>query len=79
MSTRNRSEITLEFADNRLLAALSGPHEKHFARLEQKLGVRIEMRGNLVAITGPARERAKRLAHHGPADTQFLREMHLAR
>ena len=58
MSPKNRSEITLEFADNRLLAALSGPHEKHFARLEQKLGVRVEMRGNLVAITGAARERA---------------------
>jgi phosphate starvation-inducible protein PhoH and related proteins len=58
LSPKNRSEISLEFADNRLLAALSGPHEKHFARLEQKLGVRIEMRGNLVAITGAARERA---------------------
>ncbi len=58
MSPKNRSEISLEFADNRLLAALSGPHEKHFARLEQKLGVRIEMRGNLVSVTGPARERA---------------------
>jgi phosphate starvation-inducible PhoH-like protein len=52
LSPRNRSEISLEFADNRLLAALSGPHEKHFARLEQKLGVRIEMRGNRVAISG---------------------------
>ncbi len=58
MSPKNRSEISLEFADNRLLAVLSGPHEKHFARLEQKLGVRIEMRGNLVAVTGNARERA---------------------
>ena len=58
MSPKNRSEISLEFADNRLLAALSGPHEKHFARLEQKLGVRIEMRGNLVSVTGAARERA---------------------
>jgi phosphate starvation-inducible protein PhoH and related proteins len=58
LSPKNRSEISLEFADNRLLAALSGPHEKHFARLEQKLGVRVEMRGNLVAITGAARERA---------------------
>jgi phosphate starvation-inducible PhoH-like protein len=58
LSPKNRSEISLEFADNRLLAVLSGPHEKHFARLEQKLGVRIEMRGNLVAVTGNARERA---------------------
>jgi phosphate starvation-inducible protein PhoH and related proteins len=62
LSPRNRSEITLEFSDNRLLAALSGPHEKHFARMEQKLGVRIEMRGNLVSVSGggtaAARERA---------------------
>jgi phosphate starvation-inducible PhoH-like protein len=62
LTARARAEIGLEFADNRLLAGLSGPHEKHFARLEQKLGVRIEMRGNRVAISGgdgvAARERA---------------------
>jgi phosphate starvation-inducible PhoH-like protein len=62
LSPRNRADISLEFADNRLLAALSGPHEKHFARLEQKLGVRIEMRGNRIAVSGGetamARERA---------------------
>ena len=50
--------LTLEFPDNKLLAALSGPHAKHFARLEQKLNVAIDTRGNLVAIDGAARERA---------------------
>jgi phosphate starvation-inducible PhoH-like protein len=50
--------VTLQFPDNRLLASLSGPHEKHFARLEQKLDVRLSMRGNRVAIEGAARERA---------------------
>ncbi len=53
-----RTATTLEFSDNRLLAALSGPHAKHFARLEQKLNVGIDMRGNLVAVEGAARERA---------------------
>ena len=46
--------MTLEFADNRLLAALGGAHQKNFVRLEQKLGVRVAMRGNLVAVEGAA-------------------------
>jgi phosphate starvation-inducible PhoH-like protein len=50
--------VTLEFPDNRLLTALGGPHAKHLARLEQKLNVGIDMRGNLVAIDGKERERA---------------------
>lgn len=52
------SQMTLQFPDNRLLAGLSGPQEKNFTRLEQKLDVRLSMRGNLVAIEGAARERA---------------------
>ena len=58
MSGRRRETTTLEFADNKLLAALSGPHAKFFARLEQKLNVGIDMRGNLVAISGRERQRA---------------------
>ena len=58
MNARKTPVITLEFPDNRLLRALSGPHAKHFARLEQKLDVGIDSRGNLVAVEGAARERA---------------------
>jgi len=55
-----REQVTLEFPDNKLLASLSGVHQKNFARLEQKLGVRVATRGNLVAVEGPqdARRRA---------------------
>jgi phosphate starvation-inducible PhoH-like protein len=55
-----REQVTLEFPNNALLAVLEGAHQKNFARLEQKLGVRVAMRGNLVAIEGAssARERA---------------------
>ena len=55
-----KENVTLEFADNGLLTALAGGHERNFVRVEQKLGVRIAMRGNLVAIEGEAdmRERA---------------------
>jgi phosphate starvation-inducible PhoH-like protein len=53
-----KAQLTLEFADNRLLAALGGAHEKNFARLEQKLGVRLSSRGNLVSLEGESRERA---------------------
>jgi phosphate starvation-inducible PhoH-like protein len=44
----------------RRLAALGGAHQKHLVRVEQKLGVRVAMRGNLIAIEGApeARERA---------------------
>ncbi len=56
--TAKKSQLTLEFPDNKLLAALCGAHEKNFARLEQALGVQIYMRGNLVAVEGPNRERA---------------------
>ena len=57
MSSR-KNTLILEFSDNRLLAALSGPHAKHFARIEQKLDAVLDMRGNLVAVDGKARERA---------------------
>jgi phosphate starvation-inducible PhoH-like protein len=53
-----KSQLTLEFPGNKLLAALGGAHEKNFARLEQSLGVHISSRGNLVAIEGANRERA---------------------
>ncbi|HWA69935.1 MAG TPA: PhoH family protein [Rhizomicrobium sp.] len=58
MSTRKSPITTLEFDDNRLLRALGGPHAKHFARLEQKLNVGIDSRGNLVSVEGAGRERA---------------------
>jgi len=53
-----KTQLTLEFPDNSLLAALGGAHEKNFARLEQALGVRLSSRGNLVAVEGANRERA---------------------
>ena len=60
MSAKKTQVTTLEFSENTLLRVLGGPHAKHFARLEQKLNVGIDMRGNLVAIEGApeARERA---------------------
>jgi phosphate starvation-inducible PhoH-like protein len=58
LSARKTQVTTLEFSDNNLLRALGGPHAKHFARLEQKLNVSIDSRGNLLAIEGGHRERA---------------------
>ena len=53
-------QLTLEFKRNALLPALAGSHGRHLVRLEQKLGVKIAMRGNLIAIEGApdAREQA---------------------
>lgn len=56
--TAGPAALTLEFADNGLMARLAGPGQKHFVRLEQKLGVQISTRGNRVAVTGEARARA---------------------
>jgi len=55
-----REQVTLEFPDNKLLVALGGAHAKNFVRIEQKLGVRVSTRGNLVSIEGApdAREQA---------------------
>jgi phosphate starvation-inducible PhoH-like protein len=57
---KTREQVTLEFADNAALAALGGAQLRNFVRIEQRLGVRVAMRGNLVAVEGApdARERA---------------------
>ena len=57
-----REQVTLEFPDNGLLAGLAGAHQKNFARLEQKLGVRVATRGNLVAVEGSSESRDRAAA-----------------
>ena len=51
--------MTLHFNDNHLLPILFGDHDRHLARIEQGLGVRVSCRGNRVSIAGdPARVEA---------------------
>src|SRR6185312_3832364 len=57
-----REQVTLEFPHNALLAGLAGTHQKHFVRLEQKLGVRLSTRGNLIGIEGADDPRARAAA-----------------
>ena len=59
---RSHEQVTLEFKKNALMPALAGAHGRHLVRLEQKLGVRIAMRGNLFAIEGPENSRASAAA-----------------
>jgi phosphate starvation-inducible PhoH-like protein len=47
-----REQVTLEFSDNAVLAGLAGAHQKNLIRVEQKLGVRVAARGNLVSVEG---------------------------
>jgi phosphate starvation-inducible protein PhoH and related proteins len=61
LTTKKTAKLTLEFADNTLLQELSGPHLKHFVRLEHKLGVKIGQRGNIVAIEGAERQKAAKV------------------
>ena len=60
-TTKKTTKLTLEFSDNALLQELSGPHLKHFVRLEHKLGVKISQRGNIVAIEGAERQKAAKV------------------
>jgi phosphate starvation-inducible PhoH-like protein len=57
---RKHEQLTLEFSDNALLAAIGGSQHRNFVRLEKSLDVRVDMRGNLISVEGSpeARERA---------------------
>ena len=57
-----KEQVTIEFPDNSLLAGLAGSHQRNFVRLEQKLDVRIAMRGNLVAVEGAPDKRERAVA-----------------
>ncbi len=45
--------VVLGFEDNRLLPLLFGAYDRHLARIEQALGVRLSSRGNRISISGP--------------------------
>jgi phosphate starvation-inducible PhoH-like protein len=51
LSPEQRS-VTLRFEDNALLPLLYGEHDRHLARIEQRLGVRLASRGNRLTISG---------------------------
>jgi phosphate starvation-inducible PhoH-like protein len=57
--------VIVNFADNRLLSALFGEQDRYLARIEQKLGVSVNPRGNQVVITGEvgARDAARDVLH----------------
>ena len=56
----------MQFDDNALLPLLLGDHDRHLARLELGLGVRLACRGNRVSISGdPARVEAAQSALGG--------------
>ncbi len=58
--------VTVQFDDNALLPLLLGDHDRHLARLEQGLGVRLACRGNRVSISGdPAKVEAAQAAIGG--------------
>ena len=50
--------LYVEFADNDRLVELFGANDRHLARIEAALDVLIAPRGNRLAITGPAPQRA---------------------
>ena len=50
--SENKTEILVEFPDNRLLIDLCGEYDRNLAEVEKKLSVQIIRRGNLLAIHG---------------------------
>ncbi len=44
--------VTLQFDDNALLPLLYGEHDRHLARIEVRLGIRIASRGNRLTLSG---------------------------
>jgi len=46
--------VSIAFDDNGVLPALFGAHDRHLARIEQKLGVALVSRGNRIVISGPS-------------------------
>lgn len=50
--------LVIDFDDTRLLAPLFGEHDRHLARIEQRLGLSLVPRGNRVAILGEAHSAA---------------------
>ena len=51
-SSTEMAPLVMDFDDNNLLSALFGEHDRHLARIEQRLGVSLVPRGNRVAISG---------------------------
>ena len=50
--------LVIDFDDTQLLAPLFGEHDRHLARIEQRLGLSLVPRGNRVAILGEAHSAA---------------------
>jgi phosphate starvation-inducible PhoH-like protein len=48
----------MTFGDNALLSLLLGDHDRHLARIEQRLGVRLACRGNRISISGTPEQMA---------------------
>jgi phosphate starvation-inducible PhoH-like protein len=57
-----KEKVTLEFSDNVVLAALGGSHQRNFVQIEQKLGVKLALRGNVLSIEGETKPREQAAA-----------------
>ncbi|MEQ1930085.1 MAG: PhoH family protein [Parvularculaceae bacterium] len=63
MSENRADQIELlSFADNRLVADLAGEHDANLMLLEEALGVRIDPKGNRLAVSGAPQSRARAAA-----------------
>lgn len=56
LSKDDYATTNLDFGDNDVLMALTGPHDRHLKRIEQRLGVLLVLRGNTIHLEGPEPE-----------------------
>ncbi len=54
LAVPEQRSVTLQFDDNGLLPLLYGEHDRHLARIEQRLGIRLGSRGNRITVAGAA-------------------------
>lgn len=46
----------LEFTDNEVMRVLAGPHDRHLTIIEERLGISVASRGNVIQLNGPESE-----------------------
>lgn len=58
-ATAAPQQTVVEFADNRLMIGLCGPHDRYLVQIEQALELSLLRRGNVIAVQGEEGARAR--------------------
>ena len=67
MHAHPKTQVVIDFEDNRAVSALVGPYGQNLAQLERRLGVVVDSRGNHITISRIARRLRRGTARAGNA------------